>query len=378
MTALLALATFAFLPSADPVVLPTRMAHGIFSVRAEVGGKEGWFLLGTSSSHSYVGPGFLKVGAADYTEAPVKVGGQELGSTYVGIDRAGAFKAMNVDGVLGTDVLDNCALGLDYAEGKVAFWREGRLERSAAEAWTGAEARVDRVRGWMENGSLSINVKFAGQEVLVGITPDIPYTILAPKTAALAKGVRLYSTYGRRSSTDELVPGIEGRFTAAFGRGDLPPTYLQYFALPDAVGDETSVGEGVLNPRDLNASRVIFDLPGRCLWVPQVAPRIQASRALSRLFEIPLDLKEDAVAVGPLWTTATSSTPWDPWVGTNVRRFGDQEPALLLKSFATPGKTAESTVAQLYPLLRKGISVELEGGGKEGLVKTPPLRIPGE
>jgi hypothetical protein len=378
MNLLLALASVALTPADPPANLVTSARYGTFAVRAEVGGKEGWFLIGTTQVWTYISPSFLKVGSADTTTVDVKVGGFDLGDTEVAVDRWGALKESRVDGVLGSDVLENCALGFDYGKGKVAFWREGRLDRADAEGWIGKETKVDRVRGWMENGALSINVKLGGEEFLLGITPDIPYTILGPKAAAAAKGAKLSTTSGRNSSTGELVPGFEGRITSTFGRADLPPTYLEFFALPSNVAEDVRFGEGVLNPRDLNADRIIFDLPGRCVWVPQVPARLQASRAISRLFEVPIHFADEGAKIGPLWTSATDAKLWEPWSEALIRRFGDVDGPTLAKTLATPGKPAESLLANLYPQLRKGIGLEVEREGKEGVVRTPPLRVPGE
>lgn len=373
------LAALALLPTLDaPVALPTRAWRGGFAIQAEMGGKTGWFLIGTSREYSYVIPGFLKEGAADYMKAEVKVGGSDLGETYVVIDRGGGIKEAGFDGVLGTDVLENCALGYDYEFGRIAFWREGRLERKDAEAWMASDAKVDRVRGWMENGALSVNLKFGGQEFLIGIAPDVPWTFLGPKAAAAAKGMKLYTTYARSSSTSERVPGVEGRITSGFSRGDLPPAYLEHIVFP--AGTETSFGDGLMNPRDFNAARVIFDLPGRCVWIPQTPVLQQASRALSRLFDLPLDLSNPDARIGSPWTgyfTRKAWEKWSVWDSANVRRFGDLDPTGL-KPLATPGKAAESLISSLYGQMRKGISIEVEHKGKEGAVKTDPLRIPGE
>jgi hypothetical protein len=372
-------AALALLPTlGEPVLLETRTTHGLFAVQAEVGGKKGTFLIGTSRAYSYVTAGFLKEGAADYVQAEVTLGGQNLGETYVGIDREGGLKEMNVDGVLGTDVLENCAIGFDYAFGKVSFWREGRLERKDAEAWMNGEGKVDRVRGWLENGALSVNLKFGGQEFLVGIAPDLPWTFLGPKASAAAKGMKLYTTMARSSSTGEPVGNVEARLTSAFSRGDLPPTYLEHIATPE--GMEEGIGEGIMNPRDFNSPRIIFDLPGRCVWIPQVPAPFQATRALSRLFDIPLDLDFAEPRIGPMWVgyyPPSTLTKWTAWKGAKLGRFAGQDP-VGLRAMLTPGKAAETMIASLYPQVRRGISVEVALEGKEGAIKTDPLQMPGE
>lgn len=380
MVLLSALALLA--PVSEPIQLVSSPTGGVYSVIAEVGGKMGQFLIGTTQNYSYVVPGFLKEGAADYLKANVKLGGADLGETYVGIDRSGYLKEGGFQGVLGTDVLDNCAFGLDYASGEVFFWPEGRLERKDAEAWMKSDVKVDRIRGWIENGALSINLKFGGQEFLIGIAPDIPWTVLGTKAAAAAKGVKLYSTYARHSSTGERIDGVEGRMTTTFSRGELPSTYLEFVSLPAVKATEDAgFGEGVLNPRDLNANRLIFDLPGRCIWLPQTPTKVEAYRSLSRIFDIPLVFGETDIKIGDRWSGSHSLGAyhaWKDWTGATVRRLADYDPASLVKTLSTPGKPAETLVANLYPQLRKGISVEVERGGKEGAVRTPALKAPGE
>ena len=173
-----------FLSPAIYVVPSRKVWRDLVALQARVNGKLVWLLLDTSSTSSGLNAAAWKrlgLPQLEAVEVSIECGeiGAKVAAKPLSDDREGEHQArgIDVDGVLGLDVLQSCGLGLDLLSDVVALFPPDLDFGHRQRAWFGSMA-VEGMRGlkwipWSPNPAA-----MAGNHVLTGLLPRAGLSVL--------------------------------------------------------------------------------------------------------------------------------------------------------------------------------------------------------
>lgn len=191
-------------------------------------------------------------GLEERNAQPLKPFGFKIGQFgFPELGRIPGAKADHTDGILGFDLLKRHSLGIDFATGEIAFWRDGVRDPEAA-AWLGGPFTV--IPAQVDRQGMHVPTTFGKALVATGYSQSVFPALQLHSLMASGSEAQLVSEYG--GGPTKMASFQTERFTV--GSHNLGPEVL--------FGDPATL-EGALNPSLFGKRKVIVDFRGQRLFV---------------------------------------------------------------------------------------------------------------
>jgi hypothetical protein len=271
-----------------PVAIPTKVVGNQWMIKATVGGREGWYLLSTSSKTSILLPRAGQSGPDGRRQREaVSIGPINGDEVSFRIVSSPTLKPLGVDGVLGSDALASFNLAVDIDEAQVSTWVE--------------QPSLYSERGWILLLPMIASATQHATTLSVDDVDKVPSGI--PCAIGQSHGLAVVDTadpVARISSqalaaTDTLtvVPGSSGSVAVdGVAIGELGPFFMVASGttsdLPNAANREVAS----IPITSLPVRRLVLDGRTGTIISEELGSNGVEAVQLSRLLGIPLDIEQ--------------------------------------------------------------------------------------
>lgn len=273
--------------SSAPIVAPIKFFYGDPIIMMSIDGKPPEeFGLNMMTRRSIV----TKTEDAG-TDRRLSIDGQSIGVANLEAPAGGVHAVLNA---VGLSVLNNMAIGIDYAKNEITFWPGGKLSAEGAKAW------ILKAQKWQTDSGIW------STEILrrAGSVPIVPITVGERQSLMLLRVGQQGTSFAKAKEpasgvSVEYGPGGNQALVTHVRLGSAVLPWVLYFRGvsydPEKQIDPTI--SGTFTTENLFARRVIVDLPGNELYAEQLSSDEQLSMFLSDWFQMPLEVQGEKLTL---------------------------------------------------------------------------------